>query len=211
MNSTLLQRPMSEERVTCSVLSSRGPLRGTGVAADETRPGPRREPTMRRESTRSARSRGQHRFSRRRRGRGQHSRRSHRACAERYRCARSSLWRPLRRGQSPHPPRCLARLAVTFATSFNLGVPSVRYRTSHRLAAGSNFGDPRSAYRWTSCRASSSERFGSSRAASSASHSARRSIARRKRTWAWGCAVKNVCSHGISRHTCNAFLAIAGG
>ena len=34
----------------------------------------------------------------------------------------------------------------------------------------------------TSC----SGRFGSSRAASSASHSARRSIARWKRTWAWG-------------------------
>jgi len=37
-----------------------------------------------------------------------------------------------------------AKLAVTFATSFKLGVPSLRYRTSHRLAAGSAFGEPRS-------------------------------------------------------------------
>ena len=35
-----------------------------------------------------------------------------------------------------------ARLAVTFATSRKLGVPSLRYRRSHRLAAGSAFGEP---------------------------------------------------------------------
>jgi hypothetical protein len=45
--------------------------------------------------------------------------------------------------------------------------------------ARSNFGESWSAYRWTSWSASSSERVGSSRAASSAIHSARRSIARR--------------------------------
>jgi hypothetical protein len=77
------------------------------------------------------------------------------------------------------------------------GECSSRYRCNHRSAARSYFGDPRSAYKWTSCSESSSGRFGSSRAASSANQSARRSIARRNRTRACGCAVTNVCSHAV--------------
>ena len=53
---------------------------------------------------------------------------------------------PPDQGSNASGPQVLrfAKLAVTFATSFKLGVPSLRYRTSHRLAAGSAFGEPRS-------------------------------------------------------------------
>ena len=42
------------------------------------------------------------------------------------------------------PPLALSRLAVTFATSRKLGVPSLRWRTSQRLAARLDSADAKS-------------------------------------------------------------------
>jgi hypothetical protein len=76
-----------------------------------------------------------------------------------------------------------ARLAVTFATSHRLGVPS---RSSARATASPPAQPSGSLARSRDARAAARPRAagsGDSRAASSASHSARRSIARRKRTF----------------------------
>jgi hypothetical protein len=55
--------------------------------------------------------------------------------------------------------RSASRLALGKARGdlgevFEPGRASVRYRSSHRRAALSYFGEPRSPYRWTSCSAS---------------------------------------------------------
>jgi hypothetical protein len=46
--------------------------------------------------------------------------------------------------QRSNGPR-FAKLAVISAKCWSLGEPSVRYRSSHRIAAFSYFGEPRSA------------------------------------------------------------------